>query len=320
MKAAVIYTNGQPSVLQYEEILDPVCASDQIIIRVAAISIEGGDTLQRLRGPVAKSPHVIGYQAAGEVIEVGADVRGLQVGDRVVTVNPTGSHAELRALSARNAWLVPDGLDIELAAAVPIAFGTADECLFRRCGLMAGETVLIQAGASAVGLAAIQLAKRAGAIVIGTASSGERLERLYAYGMDHGIDSAKENVPAAVRDITGGRGADVVLDPVGGNTLRDSIAALAYSGRLAMVGFASREPSVIDVTSLLRGNQTLSGVFLAPELGTERVHDNIKRLIGLVSANELTVAIDSRYPLAQAAAAHAYIESRRAVGRVLLIP
>jgi len=320
MKAAVIYQNGSPEVLAYQDIADPVCDPDGIVIRVEAISVEGGDLLQRLRGPVVTSPHVIGYQAAGEIIAVGTKVTQFQCGQRVVTVNSYGSHAALRAVPARNAWLVPDGLDIRQAAAIPVAFGTADECLFHRGGLKAGETVLIQAGASAVGIAAIQLAKRAGARVIATASSDERLARLAPLGLDHGINYSRADVVAEVRALTEDRGVDVVVDPVGGETLQDSIRSLAYGGRLSMVGFASRKPATVDVASLLRGNQNLAGIFLAPELGTDRVHDNIQRLIIEVSSGALRVVLDRTFPLSEGAAAHAYIESRQAVGRVLLIP
>jgi len=320
MKAAVIYQNGSPDVLKYEDVADPACDQHGIVIRVAAISVEGGDLLQRLRGPVITSPHVIGYQAAGEIVAVGAQVTQFKCGQRVVTVNPYGSHAELRAVPARNAWLVPEGLDIRQAAAIPVAFGTADECLFHRGHLKAGETVLIQAGASAVGIAAIQLAKRAGATVIATASSDERLARVAPFGLDHGINYSRENVVAAIQALTANRGVDLVVDPVGGATLQDSIRSLGYGGRLSMVGFASREPAKVDVASLLRGNRSLSGIFLAPELGTDRVHDNIQRLIAEVSTGALQVALDRSFPLAQCGAAHAYIESRQAVGRVLLIP
>jgi len=320
MKAAVYYTNGDPSVLVYEDVADPVCHPKGVIIRVEAVSIEGGDTLNRWRGPLVTTPHIVGYQAAGEIIEVGAEVTHLKVGDRVATVDAFGSHAELRPVPARNCWPIPAGLDPAKAAVVPVAFGTAHECLFGRGGLKAGETALIQAGASGVGIAAIQLAKQAGATVLATASSDERLERLKAYGLDHGINYKRDEVAAEVRRLTGGKGADVVVDPVGGTTLQGSIDALAYRGRLSMVGAAGREAMKVDVASLMGGNRSLSGVFLGAEIMTDRVHDMIQGLIEDVAAGKLEVVIDRRFALSEAAEAHAYVESRQAVGRVILVP
>ncbi len=320
MKAAVYYSNGDPSVLVYEDVADPVCHPKGVVIRVEAVSIEGGDTLNRWRGPLVTTPHIVGYQAAGEIVEVGAEVTHLKVGMRVATVDAFGSHAELRPVPARNCWPIPAGLDPAKAAVVPVAFGTAHECLFGRGDLKAGEVALIQAGASGVGIAAIQLAKQAGATVLATASSDERLERLKAYGLDHGINYTRDEVAAEVKRLTGGKGADVVVDSVGGTTLQGSIDSLAYRGRLSMVGAAGREAMKVDVGSLMGGNRSLSGVFLGAEIMTDRVHDMIQGLIEEVAAGKLEVVIDRRFALSEAAAAHAYIESRQAVGRVVLVP
>jgi NADPH2:quinone reductase len=320
MKAAVYYENGPPSVLRYEDVPEPQLRPDGVLIRVEAVSIEGGDTLNRLGGPLVTRPHVVGYQAAGTILEVGEKVTHLKPGQRVATLDAFGSHAERRAVLARNAWLVPDGLDIKAASIVPVTFGTADDCLFEFGRLKAGETVLIQAGASGVGIAAIQLAKRAGATVIATASSQARLDRLKPFGMDHGIDYTKDDVVAAVMKLTGNKGVDLVVDPVGGATLQTSINALAYRGRLSMVGAAGREGQKADVGPLMAGNRSLTGVFLGAEILTDRVHDMIQRHIDDVAAGHLNAEVDRSFPLSEAAAAHAYIESRQAVGRVLLIP
>jgi NADPH2:quinone reductase len=320
MKAAVYYENGGPEVLKYEEVADPTCHPKGVVIRVQAIAIEGGDTLNRQGGALGGKPHIVGYQAAGEIIEVGAEVTGLRVGQRVATLAGDGSHAELRAVPARNSWPIPDGLDIKLAAPIPVTFGTAHDCLFEFGRLKAGETVLVQAGASGVGIAAIQLAKRAGATVLATASSDARLEALKPYGLDHGINYAKDDVVKAVRRLTDNKGADLVVDPVGGTTLQGSILALAYRGRVSMVGGAGREGMAVDVGSLMGGNQSLTGVFLGAEIATDRAHDMIQQLIADVAKGELVSVVDRTFPLSEAAAAHAFIESRQAVGRVLLIP
>ena len=223
MKAAVYYQNGGPEVLRYEELPDPVCPPDRLLVRLRAISIEGGDTVNRAIGPLTARPHVVGYQAAGEIIEVGSAVQGFSVGQLVTTTGANGSHAELRLVHPATAWVIPDGLDLRLAAAVPIPFGTADNCLFEYGQLQQGQTVLIQSGASAVGLAAIQIAKRAGARVIATASSSERLERIARFGVDFGIDSSRQDVAAEVMRITEGKGVSVALDGNGGASLQASV-------------------------------------------------------------------------------------------------
>ena len=320
MKAAVYYENGPPSVLRYEDVPDPSCESNGIVIRVEAVSIEGGDTLNRLGGALASKPHIVGYQAAGEIIEVGKDVHDLKVGQKVVTVGFNGSHAELRAVPARTAWVIPKGGDLNACAAVPVPFGTAHDCLFEFGHLKAGETVLVQAGASGVGIAAIQLAKKAGARVLATASSDDRLEKLKPLGLDHGINYKRDKVAQQVMKITDNQGVNLVVDSVGGPTLETSFASLGYRGRVSLVGQAGREASRVDVSSLMAGNRSLTGVFLGAEIASERVHDNIQRLVDDVAAGRLRAIIDRTFPLKEAAAAHAYIESRKAVGRVLLIP
>jgi NADPH:quinone reductase len=320
VRAAVYDRTGPPSVLRYEEVPDPKLRPKGVLIVVEAISIEGGDTLNRLGGDLASIPHIVGYQCAGTVREVGAEVTDREVGQQVVATMAHGSHAELVAVPASSTWVVPAGLDVVTAACVPIAFGTAHDCLFEFGDLTEGETVLVQAGAGGVGLAAIQLAKRAGATVLATASSAERLERLAAFGVDHGIDYTAEDLAAAARRITDGRGVDLVVDPVG-STLEASIRALAYRGRISYVGNAGRNRQPVDVSALMIGNQRLQGVFLGAELAmSDRPHALIADLLDQVAAGELEVVIDSTFPLAEAADAHAHVEGRRAFGRVVLVP
>ena len=169
-------------------------------------------------------------------------------------------------------------------------------------------------------MAAIQLAKRAGARVLATASSDERLEKLKPLGLDHGINYAKHDVVQSVMRLTDNKGVNLVVDPVGGSTLQGSILSLAYRGRVSMVGQAGREAMKVDVSTLMGGNRSLSGVFLGAEIGTDRVHNMIQQMVDEAATGALKVVIDRTFPLSEAAEAHAYIESRKAVGRVLLIP
>jgi NADPH2:quinone reductase len=289
---------------------------------VEAVSIEGGDLLARAGSPPPSVPHIVGYLAAGTVLEVGAGVDDREVGDRVVSLSAAGSHASRRAVPAMATWPIPDGVDAASAACVPVALGTAQECLFTAGNLQSGQTALIHAGAGGVGIAAIQLAKRAGATVLSTASSNEKLERLKEFGLDHGINYASEDFAERTRELTGGRGADVILDSVGGKNLVDSIGALAYGGTLVSVGVAGRAGSTIEARDLWAQNQTLRGVFLGGALLAEypRVHAMIAELLERVASGEMRVEIARTFPLAEAAAAHAYIESRQAFGRVVLTP
>jgi len=319
MKAAVYYETGPPDVFRYEDLPDPVCGAGDMLVEVEAISIEGGDTLNRAGGEMAGRPHVVGYQCAGMIREVGGDVRDRSAGQRVVCTMLHGSHAEKAAVPALLTWVVPDGLSTVEAACVPIPFGTADDCLFEFGRLQAGEIVLVQAGAGGVGLAAIQLAKRAGATVLATASSQEKLERLREFGLDHGINYREVDFADAARELTDGRGVDLVVDSVG-STLAGSIRALAYRGRCMLVGQAGRDPQPFDPATLMLGNQTITGVFLGAEIVTERLQSMIARHLADVRAGELRVVVDRTFPLADAAAAHAYVESRQAFGRVVLVP
>ena len=322
MKAAVIHENGSPDVLIYADVAEPECYEGCVLIDVEAISIEGGDVLARAGSAPPSVPHVVGYLAAGTIVEVGAGVEDRTVGERVVTLNAAGSHASRRVVPAMSTWSIPDGLDAAAAACVPVAFGTAEECLFTAGHLEAGQTVLIHAGAGGVGMAAIQLAKHAGATVIATASSDQKLERLRELGLDHGINYAGESFVERTRELTDGRGADVILDSIGGQNLIDSIEALAYRGSLISVGVAARAGSDIEARQLWAKNNTLRGVFLGGALLQEypRVHAMIAELIGRVATGELHVEIDRTFTLADAAGAHAYIESRQAFGRVVMTP
>jgi len=322
MKAAVYYEAGPPSVFRYEDAPDPACHPGGVLVDVKAVSIEGGDVLNRAGGELASRPHIVGYQCAGIIREVGANVTDRAVGQRVVAIMGYGSHASMVSVPASATWLVPEGLDLNSAACVPIPFATADDCLFEFGHLKAGETVLVQAGAGGVGLAAIQLAKRAGATVLATASSDEKLERLREFGLDHGVNYRTTDFVAAVREITAGRGVDLVVDTVGGRTLQGSLECLAYRGRAITVGSAGRDDRPPDIGPLSAGNRTLTGVYLAVEalVQPERVSAMVAGHLRDVAGGSLKVVIDRTYPLSEAAAAHAYIESRQAFGRVLLIP
>jgi NADPH:quinone reductase len=276
--------------------------------------------LNRAGGEMATNPHIVGYQSAGTIIEVGEGVTDRFVGQRVVATGLWGSHAAMIAAPSVITWVIPEGADLVKCACVPVAFGTAHDCLFEFGHLKSGETVLVQAGAGGVGVAAVQLAKRAGAIVISTASSLDRLAPLKALGLDHAVDYSQSGWVDVVRDLTGGRGVDLVVDSVGGRILEGSAQCLAYRGRAITVGNAGRDRQPFDLSLLSAGNQSITSVFLGAEILNPRTYAMIAGLVDDVAAGRLEVIVDRLFPLSEAAEAHAYIESRQAVGRVVLIP
>jgi NADPH2:quinone reductase len=325
MKAAAYLQSGPPEVLVYQELPDPPCGPRDVVIDVHAISIEGGDVLARARGMVRPDgqPHVGGYLAAGVICEVGAEVKDRQVGQRVTTSANTGSHASKRAVRASAAWPVPDSLDLAIAACIPIPFGTADDCLFEFGRLKAGESVLVHAGSSGVGLAAIQLAKRAGATVLATASSDEKLARLKEYGLDHGINYSGGSFVKEAKELTNG-GPDLIIDSVGGKNLERSMHCAGFRGRIVSMGSAGRDGHTPSFAGLMGQNKSLISYYQGAELAApsqrDRARANVQRLIGEVAEHRLRVVIDRTYKLSQAAEAHAFIESRKLFGRVVLIP
>jgi len=321
MQAAVYYENGGPEVLRYEEVPDPELGAAEVLIAVEAVSVEGGDLLYRWGAPPPYTPYCVGYQAAGTIVGVGSEVSERTVGQRVTTVGANGAYAELRAVHWSVAYPVPDALGIREAATVPVPYCTADDCLFEYGRLLPGETVLVQAGASGVGLAAIQLAKRFGARVLATASSDDKLARLGELGVDHGINYASEDVVARVKALTGGRGADVIVDGVGGEVTQNSFRACAEKGRVCLYGNVDRGSFTYRYDlSMMRGNRSIIGVSLASESGTQRVRDIVQGHVDAMARGELKPVLDRTFPLSEAAEAHRYVESRQSFGRVLLIP
>jgi NADPH:quinone reductase-like Zn-dependent oxidoreductase len=319
VKAAVYDEAGSPAVFRYADLPDPQFGADDVLISVEAISIEGGDLINRRSSPPPHPSFVVGYAAAGTIVAVGANVDTRAVGDRVASFDMQGSHASMRAVPASRTWHLPDGVGMPQAACVPIAFGTAHHCLFARAKIEDGETILIQAAAGGVGVAAVQLASQAGATVIAVASGTERRERLIEFGARHVIDRRAEDVVEAVMRITDEWGVDVVIDPVGA-ALQASLAALATEGRLVFVGNAGGGNLSVDLWPALQANQTLYGVFMGPLLERPAVHATINAVFEAIAAGRIEVAIERTFPLAEAEAAHGFAENASPLGRVVLQP
>lgn len=319
MKAAVYDQAGPPDVLKYRDVADPTVGPDDVLIAIDAISIEGGDLINRRSTPPASGSWIVGYAASGRVVEAGANVMNRKVGDRVTAFDMQGSHAELWAVPATRTWLLPPGVDAALAAALPISFGTAHHCLFARGGLLRNETVLVQAAAGGVGLAAVQLAARAGATVIAVSSGERRLEKISSLGANHVIDRSSEDQIEAVQKITEGKGVDLVIDPVGA-TLTVSLALLAPEGRLVFVGNAGGGGLTVDLWPAMQSNQTLLGVFMGPLFERPGVHLSVDEMLRALETRELHVMIEKKFPLSQAGDAHDFAEKAKPLGRVIMEP
>src|SRR5437868_10472767 len=320
MKAIVITQPGDPDVLRYDEAPDPRPAPGELLVRVHATAVNRADLLQR-RGayppPPGASP-ILGLELAGEVVS-GADA--WQPGDRVMAVVTGGGYAELAVVPSGMAIRIPDRLSFEEAAAIPEAFLTAFLNLFTLGRLQAGEAVLVHAGASGVGTAAIQLARAAGARVLTTAGSDEKLARCRELGAEVTINYKRESFPDRVREATGGRGVDLVLDFVGAPYWDGNMAALALGGRLMLIGFLGGPRGQLDIGPILAKGLTVAGTTLRrtplPQK-TALARSFAEFALPRFERGELQPVIDSVYPLVQAAEAHRAMEANANAGKIVL--
>lgn len=320
MRAAYYSRNGAPDVLQYGIVPDPVVGEDDVLVRVEYISLEGGDLRSRRVIPPSSPMHIGGYQVSGIVESVGKAVTRISLGDRVAAFNWAGSHAELFVTPECYVYPVPIAMDLSLAATIPVAFGTASDALFEFGNLRAGETVLVQGAAGGVGIAAIQLAHKAGARVLGTAANGERLAALSRYGLNDGIDYRQEDIGARCLELTDGKGVDLVVDLAGGHSVGALIESVRYRGRIAVVGAASGDLSSFSFPDLIRKSLHVYGVSFGREMHTPRAHQLIRSLSERVAAGDLEMPIARQFLLSTAIEAHSYAEQGHPFGRVLMTP
>jgi NADPH2:quinone reductase len=319
VKAAVVHEFGAEEVLRYEDVSDPTPAPDEVLIRVRAAGINRGD-LGRRMGTYAAAvalPFIIGWDIAGTVASAGQDVTGFRPGDRVVARVPQGGYAELAAAPAHQTVKIPAGVSFEQAAALPVAYLTSWFALKHQGALQPGETCLVQAAASGVGVAGIQIAKAMGARVLTTASTEKKLELGRRLGADVAINYTTTDFVEVVQRETDGRGVDVVLESVGGDVLMRSVTALAQFGRLVSVGNSSRSPAPTDLAQLLGKRISLFGFYLGAEHGVPKA---LAELLDMVAAGTIEAVLDRSFPLRDAAEAHRYVASRGNMGKVLLIP
>ncbi|MDB4940753.1 MAG: Quinone oxidoreductase [Labilithrix sp.] len=328
MRAIVITKPGGPEVLELQDVPRPEPGPGQVRVRIAATAVNRADLLQRLGAypaPPDAPADIPGLEIAGEIDALGPGVLDRKLGERVFGVVSGGGYAEAVVVHARTLARIPPELSFEKAAAVPEAFITAYDAMIVQGGLSAGDTVLVHAVGSGVGTAAVQIAKAIGARSIGTARTEGKLARARELGMHEGLVPEQQSqgpaFAARVKELTGGAGADVVLDLVGGGYTPESLACLSEKGRLVLVGLLAGTRAEIDLALFLRRRSRMLGTMLRARPLEEKILaaqllDH--RMAPLFAAGQLAAVVDRVLPLGQAAEAHAYMASSEGFGKIVL--
>jgi NADPH:quinone reductase-like Zn-dependent oxidoreductase len=331
---------GPPEVLELREAPDPAPKSGELRIRVGAAGVNFADIMGRMGiyPDLPRMPVVVGYEVGGHVDAVGPDVTQDWIGAQVVALTRFGGYSDVVCVPEAQVFVRPDGMDAAQAAAFPVNYFTAWQLVSVMGSLHAGETVLVHSAGGGVGIAATQIAKRLGAKVIGTASAGKH-ERLRKLGVDHCIDYTREDFEARVREITGGRGVELVLDAVGGASFKKSYRALSATGRLGMfglsaaatgkrrswLGFARAALAMpwlqFTPLALMNQNKAVFGVNVGHLWGEiDRLSGWMESLLRLYREGALAPVIAERFAFSEAPKAHHYIQDRKNFGKVLLVP
>jgi NADPH2:quinone reductase len=326
VKAAVIRGSGGPDVIHLEERVAPEPGPGQIRVRVHGSSLNRADILQRLGlypPPPGFPPDIPGLEYAGEVEKTGSGAGLWSVGSRVMGIIGGGAHAEFVCVDEREAIRVPQGLSWADAAAIPEAFITAHDALFRQLRLRRGERVLIHAIGSGVGTAALQLAKAAGAITFGTSRTAEKLERAASeLGLDHGFDASAPDWSESLLAATGGDGLDVVLDLVGGAYHPANLRIAGHRGRIVVVGTVAGTRAETDLGLLLRKRLQLSGTILRTRSSEEKIalaRDFSADVVPLFAAGVVQPVVDSVYSFDHIGEAHRLMETNSSFGKIVLL-
>lgn len=324
MKAITVPSPGGPEVLTWSDVADlPAPAAGEVVLDVAATALNRADLLQRqgfYNPPPGASP-ILGVECSGRIAAVGAGVSGWSVGDEVCALVEGGGYAEQVSVPAGQLLPVPAGVSVTDAAALPEVACTVWSNLFMVAGLRPGETLLVHGGASGIGTFAIQLAAAAGAQVAVTAGTAAKLDRCRALGAQITVNYREEDFVEAVRSATDGRGADVVLDNMGAKYLARNLEVLAVAGRLVIIGLQGGSRAEIDLNQLMRSRAAVIGTTLRARPAAEKaaiVASVREHVWPRIAAGEVHPVIDRTFPLPEAAAAHAYLDSGEHVGKVVL--
>jgi len=323
MRAIEISAPGGPEVLRVTQRPVPVPAANEVLIEVAAAGVNRPDVLQRKGGypPPPGASDIPGLEVAGTIVATGAGANTWKIGDRVCALVTGGGYAEYVAAPAPQCLPIPRGLTLVEAAGLPETFFTVWVNVFERAGLKGSETLLIQGGSSGIGVTAIQMARAFGHRVFVTAGSAEKCTACEKLGASRAINYRTEDFVAVVKELTGGKGVDVILDMVGGDYVPRELACLADDGRLSLIAFLGGTRATIDMTDILRRRLTITGSTLRAR--SVEVKEAIARSLEqkvwpLIEAGRIKPVIYRTFRLEEASAAHALMESSAHVGKIIL--
>lgn len=324
MRAMMVDTWGEPETLTLKELPDPTAGRGQVVVDVHAAACNFFDALivqgkYQMRPPLPFAP---GAEVAGVVSAVGEGVEGVAVGDRVMCMLPFGGYATKVAAGEKNVFKIPDAMPFDQAASLGIVYQTAYFALVYRANLQAGETLLVHAAAGGVGLATVQVGKALGARVIATASTEEKLARAAESGADEGFTYRDDGWIKKVKKATGGRGADVIFDPVGGEIYAGSTRCVAFGGRILIIGFASGSIPTEKLNRVLLKNISLVGLHWGAYqmYDPDKIGEAMRALFALYDTGKIKPQVSASYALEDAAAAIGHITSRKSVGKVVITP
>jgi len=334
VRAVLIHKVGEPRSLHVEEVPDPAAGPGEALIQVRAAGVNFADVLARqgLYPGSPRRPFIPGFETSGEVTALGEGVTGLSLGQRVLAYHRSGGYAERVAVPAAQVFPLPEAVSMQSAVVLPLNYGAAYVALHRTGPLEPGMRLFLSAAAGGVGMAVVDMAKRAGLEIVGAASSHYKRERLQAEGVKHVVDSRKARVDRVARRLYGESGFDIIIDSVGGKSIRQGIRALRAGGRLVSCGVASVSGrGILGALGLLLGAPRLNtlrmlregigfyGVYLLPLLREpEIVRGMIERLIQLAASGELHPEPGRVLSLGETAHAHRLLETRRNVGKIVL--
>jgi putative PIG3 family NAD(P)H quinone oxidoreductase len=323
MTAIAIRAPGGPEMLVPEVRPVPAPGAGEILIKVAAAGVNRPDVMQRmgLYPPPKGAPDIPGLEIAGEVLALGNGVTRWKVGDRVMALVVGGGYAEYCVAHETHALPIPPGLSMVEAAAIPETFFTVWHNAFERGALKGGETLLVHGGASGIGTTAIQLAKAFGARVITTAGTAEKCDACRKLGADVAVNYRSEDFVAATKDATGGRGAEVILDMVGGDYIERNYEAAAVDGRIVQIAFQGSPKATVDFRRIMLKRLTHTGSTLRARSVADKgaiAAAVAEKVLPLIASGRVKPVIDSTFPLAQAAQAHARMEASAHIGKIVL--
>jgi NADPH:quinone reductase len=322
MKALVCEHFGPPEELVFTDVATPEPGAGEILIEAQFCGLNFPDSLiiqnkYQMKPPLPFSP---GGEVAGKIIKLGPGVQGFRVGDRVAALTNWGAFAEFAVASAAQTTLVPESMDLETASAFTLAYGTSHHALVQRAQLHVGERILVLGAAGGVGLAAVEIAKALGAHVIAAASSGEKLDLARAHGADELVNYTTDDLKATMKALTGGRGVDVVFDPVGDRLADPAFRSIGWGGRYLVIGFAGGQIPSLPLNLPLVKGASIVGVFWgdfvarSPELHAQ----NMAELYAWHAAGKLKPLVSARFDLARGGDAIRWMMERKAVGKVVV--